>query len=218
MFGRSRAPVVVDLLLRIFTVAVAALMAAGCAAHSTTLVRPGQQATGQAPEGVSMSGVSPPAPAAPLPATVSAPVWKRAYEWSYRYESPTDKGTYVWSVDREEVSDGVECYVIKTGTREIFYRKSDFAHVRETVDGALVIRDVPPSVNYTWPLVVGKTWEQSCQEERPQARQTEDFARTVSWTPKRPSPFPPEPSRHSRSVGAANGAPPQSTRCGTRRR
>src|SRR5262245_20453559 len=84
MFGRFPVLVVADSLLRIFTVAITALLAGGCAASSTTLVRPGQQATEQVPEGVSMSGVSPPVPAALLPDIVSAPVWKRAYEWSYR--------------------------------------------------------------------------------------------------------------------------------------
>src|SRR5215475_11809800 len=49
-----------------------------------------------------------------------APIWRPGDEWAFRYESPTGSGTYVWSVDREEVLDGVPQYVIKTGTREIF--------------------------------------------------------------------------------------------------
>ena len=37
----------------------------------------------------------------------AAPVWKPGYEWAFRYESPVDSGTYVWSVDREEaILDG----------------------------------------------------------------------------------------------------------------
>ena len=61
----------------------------------------------------------------------AVPAWKPGYEWAYRYESPSGNGTYVWTVNREEVIDGVPQYVIKTGTREIFYRKSDFALTRE---------------------------------------------------------------------------------------
>ena len=156
-------------------VLVLMLLVAGCTSTSTT-----QDTIQRRPEGVSMSGISPAVAAAPLPPTVAVPVWKRAYEWSYRYDSPAGKGTFVWAVDREEVSDGIECYVIKAGTREIFYRKSDLAHVRETLDGALINRAVPPKANYVWPLVVGKTWEQAFHEERPQDRQTQDIARTVS--------------------------------------
>jgi hypothetical protein len=101
-----------------------------------------------------------------------APGWKPGYEWAYRYESPAGNGTFVWSVDREEAIDGVPQYVIKTGTREIFYRKSDFALTRETVDGAVVYRSTPPRLHYVWPMSIGQTWDQTTLEERPVARQT----------------------------------------------
>jgi hypothetical protein len=101
-----------------------------------------------------------------------APVWKPGYEWAYRYESPAGNGTYVWAVNREETIDGVAHYVIKTGTREIFYRKVDFAATRETVDGTVVLSTKPPRLQLVWPLEIGKTWEQTYVEERPAARQT----------------------------------------------
>jgi hypothetical protein len=123
-----------------------------------------------------VKGTIPPstlAVASPSPnGMTEAPVWKSGYEWAYRYESPTGNGTFVWSVDREEAIDGVPQYVIKTGTREIFYRKSDFALTRETVDGAIVLKSTPPRLHYMWPMTVGQTWEQTVQEERPVARQT----------------------------------------------
>jgi len=75
-------------------------------------------------------------------------------------------------VDREEAIDDVPHYVIKTGTREIFYRKSDFASTRETVDGTIVLKNTPSRFQLVWPLQVGKTWEQTTVEERPVARQT----------------------------------------------
>jgi len=86
-----------------------------------------------------------------------APVWKPGYEWAYRYESPAGNGTFVWSVDREEPIDGVPQYVIKTGTREIFYRKSDFALTRETVDGAVVYRSTPPRLHDTMTVEAEET-------------------------------------------------------------
>jgi len=103
-----------------------------------------------------------------------APLWKSGDEWAYRYESPSGDGTYVWSMDREEAIDGVRHYVIKTATREIFYRKSDLASTQETLDGALVARYSPSLLNFVWPLEVGKTWEQNSHEERPARRQTMD--------------------------------------------
>lgn len=110
----------------------------------------------------------------------SAPAWRRGYEWAYRYEGAAGSGTYVWTVDRDEVADGHDCWVIKTGTRQIFYRKSDQASVKETVDGVVIRRDSPPSLRFAWPLEVGKTWEQSYMNERPKDRQTEQMERVTS--------------------------------------
>jgi hypothetical protein len=122
----------------------------------------------------------PPPVAAASPASGNLPVWNRGDEWAYRYESPTGSGTYVWSVDREEAIDGIPHYVIKTGTRELFFRKSDFALTRETVEGAIVLKNTPPRLYYVWPMRVGQTWEQAILEERPVARQTQDRVDAVT--------------------------------------
>jgi len=101
-----------------------------------------------------------------------APIWKPGYEWAYRYESPVGNGTFVWSVDREETLDGALHYVIKSGTRELFYRKSDLALSRETVEGVVVLKNTPARLYYVWPMHVGQTWDQTILEERPKDRQT----------------------------------------------
>jgi hypothetical protein len=103
------------------------------------------------------------------------PAWAKGDEWSFRWESPEGKGTFVWSIDREETLDGIPHYVIKTGTREIFYRKQDIATTKETVNGVVVLLNTPPRLRYVWPLFVGKTWEQSLREERPSERQTREL-------------------------------------------
>jgi hypothetical protein len=102
-----------------------------------------------------------------------APTWNVG-EWALRYESPVANGTYVWSVSREEALDGVPHYVLKTGTREIFFRKTDLAFTDERVDGKAVILSRPSRLRYVWPLVVGKTWDQAYRDERPVDRQTTD--------------------------------------------
>src|SRR5260370_1645397 len=127
-----------------------------------------EQARGVAVSGPIVSAVA----VAPSAVPSGPPTWKRGDEWAFRWESPVGRGTFVWSVDREETIDGVPHYVIKTGTREIFYRKPDMATTRETVDGLVVLSNPPPPLRHVWPLQVGKTWEQTVQEERPVARQT----------------------------------------------
>jgi len=120
--------------------------------------------------GTMASPVSSPSVAGPI----MAPVWRVGDEWEYAYKSPSDSGTYVWSVTRIETLDGVEHYVIKSGTREIFYRVSDLASSLERVDGVVVVRHSPSRLSYAWPLTVSKTWEQNSREERPVDRQTTD--------------------------------------------
>ncbi len=136
-------------------------------------------------QGTSVAALS--APSVPTPASNSAttaavlvPVWHVGDEWQYAYKSPSDSGTYVWVVNRVETLDGVEHYVVKAGTREIFYRVSDLASSLERVDGVLVNRNTPARLNYVWPLTVGKAWDQDFQYELLVDRQT--IARNSTWT------------------------------------
>jgi hypothetical protein len=121
---------------------------------------------------------TPPAPVAPGPALV--PVWHVGDEWQFAYKSPTDSGTFVWAVNRIEPLDSVPHYVIKAGTRETFYRVSDLANTLERVDGVVVLRETPPRLVYAWPLVVGKSWDETHKQERPVERSTTD--RNSTWT------------------------------------
>ena len=95
------------------------------------------------------------------------PVWTTGDRW--RFQSISAGGrrtTYTQRVDREETLDGVAYYVIKTGTRETFYRKSDLALSHDTVRGELDTRRTPPRLYFIWPLTVGATWEQTYHFER----------------------------------------------------
>lgn len=125
---------------------------------------------------VMVGSASPAAPSGPI----MAPVWKVGDEWQYAWKSPTGSGTYVWAVNRLEMIDGVQHYVIQTGSRETLYRVSDLASTLERVDGVVVLRETPPRLLYEWPLTVGKSWEQSHRQERPVDRTTLD--RNSIWT------------------------------------
>jgi len=122
------------------------------------------------------SSASTPSVAGPI----TVPVWSVGDEWEYAYKSPSDSGTFVWSVNRIETLESVEHYVIKVGVREILYRVSDLASSLERIDGVVAVRNSPSRLSFAWPLNVGKTWEQSFREERLVDRQTLD--RDTRWT------------------------------------
>jgi len=104
------------------------------------------------------------------------PVWKVGDEWAFRYEHPSENGTVVWSVVRTEIVEGADCYVLKGGEWESFYRRQDLAFVRETVNGVLVHRATPPKPEYQWPLAVGGKWQQKYTIENPRDRQTQEIS------------------------------------------
>jgi hypothetical protein len=142
-----------------------------------------------AEQGQKPSATSQPYPASTVAAPIQianngpiyVPVWKIGNEWAYRSESPNGTGTFVWSVDRIESLEGRPHYVVKTGSREIFYRVADLAFSQETVDKALV-RQVTPS-DWRWvafPLTPGKSWDMKFHETRPADRQTDDIERNCA--------------------------------------
>lgn len=100
-------------------------------------------------------------------APIIAPIWKPGDQWTFWSDSPRGSGTFVWSVDREEVVDGTEYYVIRSGptrqapAREFFYQKADLAWRMLKVNGTLESRAEPPQLRYVWPLTIGGTWEQT---------------------------------------------------------
>ncbi len=114
----------------------------------------------------------------------SLPVWKPGDEWQSRWESAQGKGTFVWAVDREELVDGVLFYVVKSGTtREIYYRKSDFAYYMDKVSGQIETRHTPPTAFFTWPLTAGAKTEVRYTREQPLDRQTAEMVLTCETGP-----------------------------------
>ena len=107
------------------------------------------------------------------PSVASPPLWKRGSEWAYRWESPRGKGTFVWSVEGEEIVDGIPVYSVRGGQRRALYRRVDLAIYIDENEGEVERRWVPPFVLYAWPLEFGKAWEQQVTVERPKDRQTE---------------------------------------------
>jgi hypothetical protein len=103
------------------------------------------------------------------------PTWTVGDEWSYRWQSPEGKGTFVWVVDRFENTDGIDSVVIKSGSRESFYRREDGALRHSTVNGRVESRYDPPFLSLPFPLEVGKQWHPDFTRERPAAQRTTEL-------------------------------------------
>lgn len=173
------------------------LLIGGCAiGPETPAARPMARAVAVRPAAISTASTSDVSPAtlreeAPAASPVSvpavpaalrgvaAPVWHLGDQWAFRWESSEGQGEYVWTVDRMEVVDGVEQYVIKSGPREIYFRTRDLATTLETLGGVAEVKHVPPRTSFSWPLTPGTIWEQSYTEEKgPDAL---PFDRSIGW-------------------------------------
>jgi hypothetical protein len=106
------------------------------------------------------------------------PVWTVGSEWAYQWEGPDGRGTYVVSVVRQAQRDGMDCYVVKNGNRESYYTRDQLAWVTDILDGAEVAHNTPPRPQYSWPLAVGKEWEQAVTWENVRDRRTSE----TIWT------------------------------------
>jgi len=100
--------------------------------------------------------------------------WRIGDEWSYRWSSPAGRGTTVWKVVRFETVEGIDAVVVQSGRREIFYRRTDGAHVLDKVDGGVVLRNVLPVAVIEFPIRAGRRWVLDYRLERPERRQSED--------------------------------------------
>jgi hypothetical protein len=126
---------------------------------------------------ISTTPAAAPAGASAVSGTISIPTWNVGDEWAFRWESPSGKGTFVWSVDRKEVLDGVEHFVIGSGTRDMYYRAADGALMLQKLSGNVVERYVPGQTLISFPLFVGKRWEDRYTEEKLSDRITNDIVR-----------------------------------------
>jgi hypothetical protein len=113
--------------------------------------------------------------ARPILGVIAKPAWAVGDEWSYRWESPRGKGTFVWIVDRFDTIEGTDAVVVRSGSREIFYRREDGAHLLDKVDGTVVIRNVPPVTLIRFPVQTGGKWALEYTREQPLVRQTDDM-------------------------------------------
>jgi hypothetical protein len=107
--------------------------------------------------------------------SVAAPRWRPGDEWTYRWESPRGGGMFAWSVDRVELVDGIDHYVVKSGDREIYWRVNDLAYAMDKIKGEIVTRYVPQAPWREWPLTSGQAWRWTARREDPKAQLASDM-------------------------------------------
>jgi hypothetical protein len=121
---------------------------------------------------------------------ILSPTWKPGDQWTFWWDNPRSSGTFVWSVDREEVVEGTAYYVITSGptksepAREFFYQKADLGWRMLKVNGSIESRAEPAQLRYVWPLTIGRTWEQTVTvtTERQGNRSTETSTKSCQVT------------------------------------
>jgi len=114
-----------------------------------------------------------------ITAPIVKPEWRVGSEWAYQSESPSGRGTFVWRLDRVEDLANEPHYVIRAGSREIFYRVADRGFTKETLNGRTV-REVSPTaaqISVTFPLRVGLLWDMKYSETRPTEQRTNNIER-----------------------------------------
>ncbi len=116
--------------------------------------------------------------------------WSIGDQWSFRWQIPAGTGTLIRTVIRFETVEGVDAVVVRSGRREIFYRRTDGAHVLDKVDGGVVLRNVLPVALIAFPIRAARPWVLDYRRERPEARQSEDVLMDCRAEPPGPETVP----------------------------
>ena len=105
-----------------------------------------------------------------LPEEVNRPEWNIGDYWEYKITNIMKSGkkkkgyTILWKVLKKEMFEGIECYVSAQSSMKGYYTldlnmKGFINEIRSKVFDRAKI--TPDSMEYSWPLKVGKKWEQS---------------------------------------------------------
>jgi hypothetical protein len=121
---------------------------------------------------------------------IPVPTWTPGDQWTFWWDNPRSSGTFVWSVDREQVVDETPYYVVVSRraasqpAREFYYQKTDLAWRMEMVNGAVESKAEPAQRRYVWPLTIGGAWEQTVTVTtgREEKTSTETRARSCQVT------------------------------------
>jgi hypothetical protein len=87
------------------------------------------------------------------------PDWKMGDQWIYAVKYPGDKPSTTKTIIREDTFEGKVAYVMKSEDRELFYSKQTLERLAIMKDRKVSSKKYNPSHDFSWPLTVGKRWE-----------------------------------------------------------
>jgi len=89
---------------------------------------------------------------------IQKPEWKVGDQWTYAVKHPGDKPLTTMTVVREDKFEGKESYVVRMENREIFHSKESLEPLIAMKDGKLTSKRYTSSHEFSWPLIIGKRW------------------------------------------------------------
>ncbi len=92
-------------------------------------------------------------------ALMPQPNWKVDDEWTYAVKYPGEEPKITRKILREDKFEGDSVYVLKAASREAFYSKKTLERLATTKDGRLSSKRLTPSRWLSWPLSLGKRWQ-----------------------------------------------------------
>lgn len=110
---------------------------------------------------------------------IERPEWKLGHQWRYGWKSPGTSGTLTREVVREESFANVPAYVVRVGKNENFYAKEVLGLIGTMVGGKVTLKRDVPYQPLSWPLEVGKEWNNSFTLERLVEKSSQRFDNRV---------------------------------------
>jgi hypothetical protein len=89
------------------------------------------------------------------------PAWKIGDTWKYALKAPGAEMITTMTLLREAKLENAPTYVIRRDSVESHYSKDTLEHIAAIKDGILINKRLNPSYDISWPLVFGKTWQNS---------------------------------------------------------
>jgi hypothetical protein len=115
----------------------------------------------------------------PTALKIERPEWKVGDQWRYGWKRADTSGTLTREIVREEAFGGVPSYVVRAGKSENFYTKDVLGLLATMSGGKVTFKRNAPYQPLSWPLEVGKEWENSYTLERIEEKSSQTFDNRV---------------------------------------
>lgn len=108
-------------------------------------------------------------------AKTDRPEWKVGDRWRYNWKRVSTNGTLTREIIREDTFAGVPCYVVRVGKNETFFTKDGLGLLGSMSGGKVIFSRDAPYQPLSWPLEVGKEWQNSFTLERIELKSSQTY-------------------------------------------